>query len=71
MDNDYNTFLLEAKQIFELSKREELFDMNQKKLVKSNFPHGLFLAMKIDGEFIGVKIMVGTQDQIKEAFKDG
>lgn len=71
MVNDYETFLKLAKRIFHIAKEDEMFDMNNKKLVKSDFPHGIFLAMKEGDKYVGVKIMVGTQEQVKEAFKSG
>lgn len=68
---NYEDFLRTAKFIFELAKEDKMFDMNNKTLVKSDFPYGVFLAMREGDQFIGAKIMVGTKEEIKEAFKNG
>lgn len=68
---NYENFLRSAKFIFKLAKEEPALDFNSKKMVKSDFPYGVFLAMKDGDQFIGAKIMVGSKEQIKEAFKDG
>lgn len=67
---NYKRFLESAKFIFELAKEDPALDFNSKKMVKSDFPYGVFLAMKDDDQYIGAKIMVGSKEQIKEAFKN-
>lgn len=68
---NYERFLKGAKLIFELAKEDKMYDMNNKKVVKSDFPYGVFLAMREGDQYIGAKIMVGTKEEIKEAFTDG
>lgn len=65
----YESFLKYAEEIFSLAENDELFDLNLDKLKKSSLTKGLFLGMKInEGQFIGVKIGIGTQKHLKEVF---
>ncbi len=64
----YGNFLKLAKSIFHVAKNDKMFDMEKKKLVKQDLPYGVFLAMRDGEEYIGVKIMVGSKEQIKEVF---
>jgi len=68
---DYEPFLRIATNIYEFTKEDKLFDIEGKELKKMDFSKGLFLGMKLDDrKFIGVKIGIGSKEEVEEIFKD-
>lgn len=68
---EYTAFLEEAKKVFAAAQNEEMFDMNGNKLVQTDFKKGLILGRLNGANSVAVKIMVGTKEQINEAFGSG
>lgn len=69
-NSKYEIFLKMAKTIYGLAKEDKLFDIENKKLKRANLSKGLYLGMKLDnGQYIGVKIGIGSKEELKEVFK--